>query len=67
MEDQLNEIITMTKFKIHANKQLGENTCLYHILHNIKYRLNIYEIIANRNQKMQKHEEIWGLIEEALT
>jgi hypothetical protein len=67
MEDQLNEIIMVTKFKIHANKKLGEETCLYQILHSIRYMLKIHEVIANRNLKMQKHEEKWGLIEDALT
>jgi hypothetical protein len=67
MKDQLNEIITITKWKIHANKQLGENICFYQILYSIKYMISLDEIIATRNGKLQKHEEKWTLIKEHLT
>jgi hypothetical protein len=67
MQEQLNEIIMATKWKIHANKQMGENTCLYQILHSINQMINLYELIANRNHKIQKHEEKWRQIKDYLT
>jgi hypothetical protein len=67
MKEQLNEIITLTKWKIHANKQLGENTGFYQILYSIKYMITLDEIIATRNETLHKHEEKWNLIKEHLT
>jgi exonuclease III len=67
MKEQLNEIITLTKWKIHANKQLGETTCFYQILYSIKYMISLDEVIATRTEKLQKHEEKWKLIKEHLT
>ena len=67
MRDQLNEIIMTTKWKIHANNQLGETTCLYQVLYNIKNMLQIQKLIANKNFKMAKYEEKWSSIEEHLT
>jgi hypothetical protein len=67
MKEQLNEIITLTKWKIHANKQLGENTCFYQILYSIKYMITLDEIIATRNEKLHKHVEKWNLIKDSLT
>jgi hypothetical protein len=67
MRDQLNEIIMSTKWKIHANNQLGETTCLYQILYNIKYMIQIQQLIANKNSKMAKHDEKWSKIEDFLT
>ena len=67
MRDQLNDIIMTTKWKIHSNKQLGETTCFYQILHNIKYMLTIQKCIANKNQNIHKYEQKWGDIENHLT
>ena len=66
MRDQLNEIIMTTKWKIHANNQLGEVTCLYQVLYNIKSMLQIQKLIANKNSKLTIYEEKWSLIEEHL-
>jgi hypothetical protein len=67
MREQLNDIIMTTKWKIHANNQLGETTCLYQILYNIKNMLQIRKLIANKNLKMAKYEDKWSSIEEHLT
>ena len=56
-----------TKWKIHSNNQLGEATCLYQVLHNIRNMLQIQKLIANKNLKMQRYEDKWGSIEEYLT
>jgi hypothetical protein len=67
MKEQLDDIIMTTKWKIHANKQLGEATCLYQILYNIKSMLQIQKLIANKNTKMTKYNDKWSKIEEYLT
>jgi exonuclease III len=67
MRDQLNEIIMTTKWKIHANNQLGEKTCLYQILYNIKNMLQTQKCIANKNSQMTKYDIKWSSIEEHLT
>jgi hypothetical protein len=67
MREQLNDIITTTKWKIHANNQLGETTCLYQVLYNIKNMLQIQKLIANKNLKIGKYEDKWSSIEEHLT
>ena len=67
MRDQLNEIIMTTKWKIHANNQLGEKTCLYQILYNIKNMLQTQKLIANKNSQITKYDIKWSSIEEHLT
>ena len=67
MKEQLDEIITSTKWRIHANKQLGETTCFYQILFNIKNMLQIQKLIANKNHTLQKYEDKWGSIEDFIT
>jgi hypothetical protein len=67
MKEQLNEIITLTKWKIHANKQLGEKICFYQILYSIKYMISLDEMIATRNEKLHNHDGKWKLIKEHLT
>ena len=67
MKEQLDEIITSTKWRIHANKQLGETTCFYQILLNIKNMLQIQKLIANKNQKLHNYEDKWGSIEDFIT
>ena len=52
MREQLNEILMATKWKIHVNKQLGENTCLYQVLYTIKHMIILQELMASQNQKM---------------
>ena len=60
MKDQLDEIMIATKWKIHANKQLGDNTNFQHIKMHIKNMLNTQKIIACRREKLQKYEDTWG-------
>jgi hypothetical protein len=67
IKEQLDEIIMTTKWKIHANKQLGETTCFYQILFNIKNMLHVQKLIANRNLAIQKYDIKWGSIEDYIT
>jgi hypothetical protein len=66
MKDQLNEIILATKWKIHANKQLGDNTNFHHIKMHIKNMLNSLKIIACRREQLQKYEKTWRQIDDHL-
>jgi hypothetical protein len=67
MKVQLDEILLVVKWKIYANKQMGENTCFYQILCSIRNMISIQKLIATRKEKGDKHEEIWGEIEGYLT
>jgi hypothetical protein len=67
MQPQLDDIIMAVKWKIHANKQLGLDICLYQILCTIRSMINIQRIIATDKLKGPKHEEIWGNISDHLT
>jgi hypothetical protein len=58
MHSQLDDIINATKWKIYANKQLGLDTCLYQILCTIRNMINIQHMIATKNGKDGKHEQI---------
>jgi hypothetical protein len=55
------------KWRVHANKQLGTETCLYQILCSIRNMISIQKLIATRKEKGDKHDEIWGEIESYLT
>jgi hypothetical protein len=67
MKPQLDEIILAVKWRIHANKQLGENTCFYHILCSIRYMINIQKLIAMRKNKDNQFNIDWGEIADYLT
>ena len=67
MKMQLEEIILAVKWKIYANKQLGEKTCFYQILCSIRNMISIQKLIATRKERGDKHDEIWGEIESYLT
>jgi hypothetical protein len=67
MQDQLALIIMATKWKIYANNQLGQNTCLYQILCTIRNMIEIQKLIAARKEKVFYHNKIWGEIENYLT
>jgi hypothetical protein len=67
MKTQLDEIILAVKWRIHANKQMGENTCFYQVLCSIRNMINIQRLIAIRNDKDGKHSDAWGEIEDYLT
>jgi hypothetical protein len=66
-QEQLNKIIMTIKWKIHANKQLGQETLLYQILNNIRQMIRIEEIIAAKNDKYKKHQDLWIEVEDFLT
>jgi hypothetical protein len=67
MKMQLDEILLAVKWKIHANKQMGENTCFYQILCSIRNMICIQKLIATRKDKGDEHDQIWGQIESYLT
>jgi hypothetical protein len=67
MAYQLEEIIMATKWRIHANKQLGTETCFYQILCSVRNMITIQKLIAMRKQNDAKHDIIWGKIEDYLT
>ena len=65
--EQLNTVILAAKWKIHANKQLGQKTGMYQVLIAIKQTIETLSLIANRNQNGNKHEQFWGEILDHLT
>jgi hypothetical protein len=67
MAYQLEEIIMAIKWRIHANKQLGTETCLYQILCSIRKMITIQKLIAMQRHTNVKHDIIWGKIEDYLT
>jgi hypothetical protein len=67
MKTQLDEIILAVKWRIHANKQLGEDTCFYHILCSIRNMINIQKLIAMRKNKDNQFNIDWGEIADYLT
>jgi hypothetical protein len=60
MKYQLDTIILAAKWKIYANKQLGQKSDINHIKRAIKQMIETLEFIASRNQRIDKHEEVWG-------
>jgi hypothetical protein len=67
MHEQLAEIILVAKWKIYTNNQLGQNTCFYQILCSIGNMIVVQKFIAARKQKVAKHDQLWGEIEDYLT
>jgi hypothetical protein len=67
MHDQLNQIILATKWRIYADKLIGQSTCLYQILCAIRSMLSISRLIASKKGKIQNYTEMWGDIEGYLT
>jgi hypothetical protein len=65
--DQLNMVILAVKWKIHANKQLAQKTCMYQVLIAIRQMIETLGFIACRNKKGNKYETIWGEILDHLT
>ena len=55
------------KWKIHTNKQQGEQTCLYQVLSNIRQMILIEEMIAAKNDKINIHKKTWEDILDYLT
>jgi hypothetical protein len=66
MQYQLNCIILAVKWKIHANKQLGENIRFFQVLKAIKQMLETLSFIAVKNENSSKHNQIWHGIAEHL-
>jgi hypothetical protein len=66
-QEQLNKIMMTVKWKIHVNKQLGQESWLYQILSNIKQMIRIEEIIAAKNDRQKKHTDLWTEVEDYLT
>jgi hypothetical protein len=66
-QEQLNRIMMIVKWKIHANKQLGQESWLHQILNNIKQMIKIEEIIAAKHNKQKKHDDLWTEVEDYLT
>ena len=67
MKAQLDEIILAVKWRIYANKQLGDKTCFYHILCSIRYMIHIQKLIAMRRNKDNQFNINWGEIADYLT
>ena len=67
MKTQLDEILLAVKWKIYANKQMGEDLGFYQILCSIRNMISIQNLIAIRRDKGDKHDSIWGEIESYLT
>ena len=67
MKAQLDDILLAVKWRIYANKQMGENTCFYQILCSIRNTINVLKLISARNNRHSRHEETWGEIENHLT
>jgi hypothetical protein len=66
-KSQLDDILLVVKWKIYANKQLGEDTCFYQILCSIRNMIYIQKLIARRKNKDGDHSIIWGEISDYLT
>jgi exonuclease III len=66
MKEQLDVIILATKWKIYTNKQLGQELDIFQVKRKIKQTIDTLEYIANRNQKLGKHDKIWEKIIERL-
>jgi hypothetical protein len=64
---QLDDILLAVKWRIYANKQLGEDTCFYQILCSIRNMIYIQKLIARRKNKDDEHSAIWGEISDYLT
>ena len=60
MQYQLDCIILAVKWKIHAKKQQGENICFFQVLTAIKHMLETLSFIAVRNEKSDKHNQVWN-------
>jgi hypothetical protein len=60
-------IILAVKWKIHATKQLGQSICFYQVLHAIRHMIDTLNFIASKNQKVGKHEALWGEILDFMT
>jgi hypothetical protein len=67
MKYQLNTIILVTKWKIYANKQLGQKTNFVQIRREIEQMISTLEYIASRNHKLARHEETWKRIADYLS
>jgi exonuclease III len=67
MHEQWNLIIMATKWRIYANKIMGQSTCLYQILCAIRNMLNINKLIANKIGRVENYTKMWGDIESYLT
>jgi hypothetical protein len=66
-KSQLDDIILAVKWKIYANKQMGEDTSFYQILCGIRNMIEIQSLIFTRKSRSTRHEEIWGEIQDYLT
>ena len=55
------------KWKIHVNKQLGKVCWLYQILQDIRYMIKVQSWIASKNNRIEKHNDMWKEIEDYLT
>ena len=66
MEDQLNYLILIVKWKIYAKKQMGENIGWNHIKFAIKNMIETLSFIASKNDRAEKHERTWGEVANSL-
>jgi hypothetical protein len=67
MHEQLGKILLAAKWKLYVNNQLGQDTCFYQIMCAIRSMIEIQKLIAERKQKVENHNEVWGQIEDYLT
>jgi hypothetical protein len=67
MRPQLDDIILATKWRIYANKQMGEDIGFYQVLCSIRSMIHIQKLIASRRDRVAKHDLTWGQIEDYLT
>jgi hypothetical protein len=67
LKAQLEDIILATKWRIYANKQLGEDIGFYQVLCSIRNMINIQKLIASRKDNSGRYDRIRGQIEDYLT
>jgi hypothetical protein len=67
MKSNLDDIILATKWRIYANKQMGEEIGFYQVLCSIRSMIYIQKLIASRKDRDDKYEQNWGQIEDYLT
>ena len=65
--ESLNACILIAKWHIYKNKLNNDLIFFYKFLCELKYAIMIEKNIAVRNNQLQKHNEIWGKIEDHLT
>jgi hypothetical protein len=66
MELQLNSIIMAVKWRLHADKQMGQSTSFYQVLFQVKRTIDTLTLIAAKNQTTAKNDKLWENISRSL-